>query len=96
MKLSQLKNFKVVAELGTISLAAKELYISPPALSVAIAKLEKEVGVELFDRTGNRIILNEQGKIFLCYVNRIFHDLDCARMEIQESLQKREKHLEEL
>lgn len=93
MKLSQLKAFKVVAETGKISVAAQELYISPPALSTTISGLEEELGVALFNRTSNRIILNEQGKIFLRYVNQVFNNLDCAKLEIQESLHNQEKNI---
>lgn len=93
MKLSQLKYFKEVAEFGKISTAARELYVSAPALSATIAGLEKELGVKLFDRTSNRVILNEQGKIFLRYVNQVFNNLDCARLEIQESLKEHEKNV---
>lgn len=89
MKLTQLKYFKTVAECGRISLASKKLFVSPPALSTAILNLENELGVALFDRSSNQIILNEQGRIFLRYVNQVFNSLDCAKVEIQSSLQKR-------
>ena len=79
MELLQLKYFKTVAELEKISAAAEALYISAPALSTSIARLEKELGTKLFDRTNNRIRLNRQGHIFLRYVNQIFNNLDCAR-----------------
>ena len=72
MELQQLKYFKTVASLGKISDAAEVLFISAPALSTSIARLEKELGMKLFDRASNRITLNAQGQIFLKYVNQIF------------------------
>ena len=93
MKLSQLRYFKTVAELGKIQAAAEALYISAPALSATIASLEKELGVTLFNRTSNRIVLNEQGKILLRYVNQIFNNIDCAKLELQQSLEEREKRI---
>ena len=87
MNLSQLRYFKVVAEHGKIISAAEDLYISSPALSASIASLERELGVQLFDRMSNRIILNEQGQLFLHCVERIFDDLDSTKQEIQRSLQ---------
>ena len=72
MELQQLKYFKTVAETGKISDAAQMLFVSAPALSTSISRLEKELGVQLFDRTNNRIILNQQGQILLRYVNQIF------------------------
>ena len=64
MELQQLKYFKSVAAIGKISDAAESLYISAPALSTSISRLEKELGTKLFDRTSNRITLNAQGQIF--------------------------------
>lgn len=87
MKLSQLKYFKTVADLGKITLAADAIHISPPALSVSIASLEEEMGVALFNRTSNRIVLNQQGEIFLRYVNQIFNNIESAKLEIRQSLE---------
>ena len=89
MELLQLKYFRSVAECGKINTAAAELYISPPALSASISRLEKELGVRLFDRTNNRITLNEQGEIFLMYVNQIFNNLESSRIDIENSLRGR-------
>lgn len=86
MELQQLKYFKTVAEMGQIAGAAQALFISAPALSTSISRLEKELGVKLFDRTNNRIELNPQGQILLRYVNEIFSSLDCAKTKIQQSL----------
>lgn len=86
MELQQLKYFKAVAAIGKISDAAEALFISAPALSTSISRLEKELGVKLFDRTSNRITLNAQGQIFLKHVNEVFATLDSARQELQQSL----------
>ena len=61
--------------------------MSAPALSIAIANLENELGVKLFDRTNNRIELNEQGKVYLGYVNQILCDLNVANQKMQDSKQ---------
>lgn len=86
MDLQQLKYFKAVATLGKISEAAESLFISAPALSTSISRLEKELGVRLFDRSGNRITLNAQGTIFLKYANQILLNLENARQELRESM----------
>jgi len=93
MELQQLKYFKVVANIGKISEAAEALFISAPALSTSISRLEKELGTKLFDRTGNRIMLNLQGQIFLKYTNQIFANLDSAKQELQQSLQHQGPHI---
>ena len=85
MELLQLKYFKTVAQMGKISDAAQALFISAPALSTSIARLEKELGTKLFDRTNNRIRLNRQGQILLRYVNQVFSTLECAKTELNQS-----------
>ena len=93
MELQQLKYFKTVAEVGKISAAAEALYISAPALSTSIARLEKELGMQLFDRANNRITLNKQGQIFLRYVNQVFNSLECARAELRQSILQQGQHV---
>ena len=82
VELLQLKYFKTVAKTGKIAAAAQELFLSAPALSTSIARLEKELGAKLFDRTSNRIFLNEQGQIFLRYVDQVFSTLESAKQEV--------------
>lgn len=93
MELQQLKYFKTVAAIGKISDAAEALFISAPALSTSISRLEKELGTKLFDRTSNRITLNAQGKIFLKYVNQIFANLEGAKRELQQSMLHQGPHI---
>lgn len=93
MELLQLKYFKTVAETQKISAAAQALFVSAPALSTAISRLEKELGMPLFDRTNNSIRLNRQGQIFLRYVNQIFANLDCAKTELRQSLLPQSSHV---
>lgn len=93
MELLQLKYFKTVAEKGKISDAAQALFISAPALSTSIARLEKELGVKLFDRSNNRIVLNRHGQILLRYVNQAFATLDCAKTELRQSAMLQQQHI---
>lgn len=93
MELQQLKYFKTVAAIGKISDAAEALFISAPALSTSISRLEKELGLKLFDRSSNRITLNAQGKIFLKYVNQIFANLESAKQELQQSMLHQGPHI---
>ena len=93
MELIQLKYFKTVAQTGKIADAAQALFISAPALSTSISRLEKELGVPLFDRTGNKIALNAQGQIFLRYVNQIFSNIECAKTELKQSMMLQGQHI---
>ena len=56
---------------GTLSAAAEHLHISQPALSRSMQKLEDLLAVSLFDRTKNRIALNETGKMAAAMARRI-------------------------
>lgn len=56
--------FLKVADTGSFSAAARALYITQPALSKQMTRLEEEIGVRLFDRSGYRAELTEEGKIF--------------------------------
>lgn len=93
MELLQLRYFKTVAEMGKINEAAKALFISAPALSTSISRLEREIGMPLFDRANNKITLNQQGQILLRYVNQVFSTLDCAKVEMQQSLFLQGRHV---
>ena len=80
----QLRYFKEVARQENISRAAETLHITQSALSKSIAKLEDEVGLQLFERQGNRIHLNHFGKIMLRYADRITLDLRSCQSELRE------------
>ena len=93
MELQQLKYFKKVAETEKISAAAESLFISAPARSASVARLEKELGMALFDRSGNSIRLNRQGRILLHYVNQVFASLESARVELRQSMMQQSRHV---
>jgi DNA-binding transcriptional LysR family regulator len=58
----QLTLFVAVAKSGSLSQAAKQLYLSQSAASMSLAQLEQQLGTKLFERIGKRLLLNEQGK----------------------------------
>lgn len=91
MELLQLKYFKKVAEVGKICDAAEELFISAPALSAAISRLEKDLGMQLFDRSNNKITLNTQGQIFLEGVNQVFLTIKSTKEAMNQSLLQQKK-----
>ena len=76
MELTQLYQFKIAAECGQLKKAADSLYISSPALSKSIKKLEEEFGQILFIRNKSGIELTDFGREFLEYANNIFEITD--------------------
>ncbi|WP_367989667.1 LysR family transcriptional regulator [Vibrio sp. NTOU-M3] len=62
MNLSQIEAFCHVADTGSVSEAARQLECNRTKLSMAIKALEKELGIELFVRSGNHLVLSEAGK----------------------------------
>ncbi|MBF4695050.1 LysR family transcriptional regulator [Fusibacter ferrireducens] len=85
MKMLQLCYFKALAENEHLTNTAKALYISPPALSAVVARLEEEIGVPLFDRVGRNIKLNENGKIFYKCVDSVLSTLENTCLELKKN-----------
>ena len=71
MTLQQLKYVITVAEKGTVSEAAKTLFISQPSLTNAIKELENELQIEIFIRTNKGVIVSNEGEEFLGYARQI-------------------------
>ncbi len=71
MTLQQLKYVVTVAEKGTISDAAKELFISQPSLTNSIKELENEMQISIFNRTNKGIVVSNIGDEFLAYARQV-------------------------
>ncbi|EQD74499.1 secreted protein containing Bacterial regulatory protein, LysR domain protein, partial [mine drainage metagenome] len=61
----QLEVFVAVAALGSVRAAAEQLHLTQPAASMALAGLERRIGVVLFDRARQRLHLNARGRAML-------------------------------
>lgn len=82
--LVHLEYFRVAARHEHMTRAAEELRITQPSLSRAIAQLEAEFEVRLFDRVGRRIRLNHYGEALLRSVERTSRELEEIRREIAD------------
>jgi DNA-binding transcriptional LysR family regulator len=67
----RLKVFRVVAEQLSFREAARHLFLTQPAVTLQVKALENDLGVRLFDRSGNRISLTRQGSVLLTYANKL-------------------------
>lgn len=84
MHLDELQWFVVLAETEHVTDAAAELGISQPTLSRALARLEEQVGVPLFDRVNRRLRLNAYGHILLEHARRSINEIRTATERIAE------------
>lgn len=83
MEIHQLQYMKEIARQESFSKAAETLHITQSALSKSIAKLENEIGVKLFSRLGNRVQINEFGKVLLRYGEAALINLDSGLAEVR-------------
>ena len=93
MSEQQLHYFLKISDKQNLTLAAQELVISPPALTATLRRLEKELGCQLFDRSGRNIVLNTRGQILYQYAKEALKALDTAREEIALAQQHSDTHL---
>jgi DNA-binding transcriptional LysR family regulator len=76
--------FLTLAELQHVTAAAQQLHIAQPTLTRMLARLERRLGVALFDRHGRRLSLSTYGRIFYEHARRAQSELDSARREIED------------
>ncbi len=79
MELRHLRYFVAVASAGGVSLAARGLNMTQPALSRQIRDLEQDLGVLLFDRIGRKVILTGEGDELVGRARRILADAEAFR-----------------
>lgn len=83
MDLQRLRYFVAVADELHFTRAAQRLYLDQGALSAAIRRLERELGVQLFDRTSRRVELTAAGAALLPRARRLVHDADALMAQVR-------------
>ena len=78
------KTFVAVAQSGSISGAARSLYISQPAVSAEIAQLEDKLSTKLFFRTNKGVSLTPEGELLFDYIERGFTYLEAGEDKLRE------------
>ena len=85
LNLNLYRVFYEVTKYSSISAAAKSMYLSQPAISKSIKNLETELGITLFDRALNGIVLTEKGKELFTYVEEAFNSIRLAEKKMLEN-----------
>ena len=83
MTIQQLKYFHLLANNLHLISTARELMVSPPAITASINRLEQELGVVLFERKGRNLILTNEGKVFKTHVESILVTLEKAKKQME-------------
>jgi len=78
------RDFYTVAKCGSLTAAAKELFVSQPALSQSIARLETQLGGRLFVRTAHGMALTPEGELVNDYAERAISLLEIAQNSFEE------------
>ncbi len=71
MNLREQRYVLAIGKHGSIKDAAKELYISPPTLSIFLGNLERDLGIPLFDRLGKTFVPTHAGKVYMDYAREM-------------------------
>ena len=85
MTLTQLRYIIEIVRRGSISTAAKALFITQPSLSKSVTELEKEMGITIFRRTNRGVVLSEEGVKFLSYARQVVEQADLLEHRYKDS-----------
>ena len=84
MELRQLEYFQMASRLRNITRAAQRLRVSQPNITVAIKKLEAELGIQLFDRSQKQLTLTPEGTVFLQRIEVALRNIEDAILEVND------------
>ncbi|MGP1612724.1 MAG: LysR family transcriptional regulator [Catonella sp.] len=76
MTLQQLRYVIEVAKTGSMNVAAKQLFVSQPSLSMAIRELENNVHISIFERSTKGVVITAEGEEFLGYARQIINQVE--------------------
>ena len=82
MDFRRLRAFHLVAKYGSLRRAANQLGLTLPTLSVQLKKLENELNVKLFHHLPNKLLITEQGHLFLQEITRVLEALERAKATV--------------
>ena len=91
MTLQQLRYVIEVAKTGSMNVAAKQLFVSQPSLSMAIRELENDVHISIFERTTKGVVITAEGEEFLGYARQIINQVELLEAKYIEAGQIKKK-----
>jgi LysR family carnitine catabolism transcriptional activator len=83
MDIRRLTYFLAVVDEGGFTSAAKAVFVSQPALSLAIKELEHELGTELFERLGRRVLLTSAGEALVGPARQVLRDVETGKAAVE-------------
>lgn len=82
MEIQQLRYVVAVADAGTFTAAARRSYVAQPSLSQSVQRLERELGVALFTRTGRSVHLTAAGEALVAAARPVLRGFDAVTAEV--------------
>lgn len=93
MTIQQCKYVLEIAATGSFSQAAKKLFVAQSSLSISIKSLEKELGIRIFERSGNGVFLTQEGAEFLRYARQIVDAGSFIAQRYQDAQVQKQLHI---
>ncbi|WP_455619995.1 LysR family transcriptional regulator [Eisenbergiella sp.] len=91
MTLQQLRYVVTVAEKGSVSEAAKALFLSQPSLTNAMKELENEMQITIFNRTNRGVVVTAEGDEFLGYARQVLDQTNLLEEKYKSGKQYRQR-----
>ncbi len=83
MDVRQLQYFLAIVDHGSVHRAAQELFVAQPSVSQALRALERDLGTELFHRTGRRLVLTPAGERLIDPAREVLRGVELARATVE-------------
>ncbi|WP_422089845.1 LysR family transcriptional regulator [Tenacibaculum ovolyticum] len=93
VSLRNLKLVNVIVKEGSVTKASEKLYLSQPALSHQLKKLEEEIGLKVFNRLNKKLVLTDVGQILYSNSEKILASISLLNSELEEIKKGKKKRI---
>lgn len=90
MRLQQLIYLEKIVEVGSINVAAKELFLTQPSLSKAIKELEEEMGIQILRRKQTGVSLTNDGREFMAYAKQVLDQVGLLEQRYKDKVPRKQ------